>query len=134
MIFYALFTGANIIYFFDPASPALLYYHILMAWDPLFVFFYTLNIAAIILNVLVVFPLWAYLHGRHFLSAKFWMCLFWTRLILEFFGRSYETNYIKSIYADHPTAAYLTVLTLVIVSFPSYLMLWLYAGSFSRRD
>ena len=111
-----------------------MYYHIMMAWHRSFVYFYLLNITAIFFSVLMIVPMWGFLTGRYFLFPRFWMSFFWIRLIFEFIGRPYETSFIKSIYLNNPLNALLFILLLAFINLPSYIMLWIYAKSFPRRN
>jgi len=130
---YAFFTATNVIYFFEPESPSILYYHIMMAWDSWFVIFYILNIAAILLSVLALVPFWGFLYDRFLLSRRFWIYFFWARLFLEFHGRAFEVTFIKSLYISQPMTTWLTILTLLTINIPIYLALWFYIRGFARR-
>jgi len=113
--------------FFKQDSPISLYYHILMAYDIVYLLPYCLNALAIFINLLGLVPYYLFIQKKTFLSFKFWKIFFFIRLALDLTTRSYELNHVKSYLRFNKTIALLMVLSFILFNIPSYWSTYQYA-------
>lgn len=126
-ILYFVMTIANIFYFFSPQNQIYWYYQVLMAFDMGFIVPYLLNALSIILNTLSLLPLYGLMTGRAFLRTRFWGYFLALRLLMDFFGKSFEFKLLKSYFFENPTTAWASIGMIVAFSLPSYIGIFVYA-------
>ena len=124
LFFYSLMMVMQIVIFFASDSQESLYYHYMISLDARFIFFYMVNAAIIILNLLSLIPIYLYMFRIKFLSRSFWQGFLLIRLFLEIPGRTFEISVIKSLYIQDVNFAYLTALVFFLLHCPSYVAIY----------
>lgn len=129
-----LFTiSSNTIVFFNPQSPTKIYYQILLSFNTIFLIPYLLNLLAIILDILAVFPFFNYLNPQKnfiwekHISTNFWKWFFAIRLSLLFLGRSFESKELQSILHNDIRVTLTIIIAMLIIEGPSHIAVFLFA-------
>jgi hypothetical protein len=126
-IIYLYLTIGSLYAFFSPSMPAYWYHQILIAYDAVFLVPYFLNAASLFFNALAVVVIYLFIARISILSQRFWAYTFFLRLILEFFGKSYERKIIEALFHDDPATGWLAIGMMVSLALPSYVAYYLYA-------
>lgn len=126
-LIYLFVVTANAIYFFWSDSAMNLYYQILMAYNIYFLVPFCLNALSVILNILTLLPFYLFIRRINFLVPSFWQWLFIFRLAADITGRSYEFQFIKSLFYQDPQTGFSLISVYLLLVLPSYIALYLYA-------
>jgi len=94
---YALMVGYVSVEFFRPESAVNFYYRFLLAFKPYFLIPYCLHLLYILVTLLSLLPFYSFFTGMPTFSRQFARWLFWIRLGLEFFGRSYDIKNLQAL-------------------------------------
>jgi len=116
----------------DPTSEIRFYYRVLIAFNPLFLFTFLLNVLAVTLNVISLLPFYGFVFHRNFCSQNFWRYFLVLRLACDVLGHSYEFKFIQSMFYHNVSAGVHLVIVTLIWNIPSYVALYLYA--FRRKN
>ena len=117
---YMSLVASQAVEFFRPATPIHTYYQFLLAFDPVFLVPYVLNLLSVIVNVLSLFPFFSQISGTRSFSPFFSRLLLAVRIVLDVFGRSFELSGIKAMSFYEKKAAMIILAAFVIFSLPSY--------------
>ena len=108
-------------------SPLCIYYHVLIAFHPQYIFLYFLALASAFLTLASLLPLFLFVARRPFFGAKLWQWLFVLRTAFEATGHGYEYQVLRSFYYNDPWIV-VSLLTLYLSSIlPSYYACFQYA-------
>jgi len=130
---YAFVAILNTTFLFSPGSQMFWYYQVLVAFHPVLIIPYGLNVLSVVLNLLTLIPLYLFIADRRWLHPRLWGYFFVARLLLEFFGKSYDKNVLSSLFHNDPTSAWLSLGMVTCLMLPSYIALFLYAFFPSRK-
>lgn len=126
-VIYLAIVLSNTVYFFSWKNQIFWYYQVLMAVDIWFLYPYLLNALAIILNIVTLIPLALLIRGIYILSPRFWGYFMFLRILLEFFGKSFEIKFLQSLFYQDRVAVWASLGMLITLTLPSYIGLFLYA-------
>ncbi len=113
--------------FFLPASPIHLYFSLLKAFDPSYIFLQTINACQIFLSLLHIFPLVFYIYRIYVFTPKFWQYLFILRIIFDLTGNSYAMKTLISFYNEDPLLGLAVLIQSISTYIPSYIACYCYA-------
>ncbi|MCR4337064.1 MAG: hypothetical protein NUV91_04575 [Candidatus Omnitrophica bacterium] len=131
--FYSLLTVSAAFDFFTPGSLIHTYYQIGTAYHIYFYVPYLLNALYLIIEISSLVPLFLYATYHEWLSFSFWRGILILRILLHFIGRSYEFNFLKSIWHDQPQYAYIIIFLSALIVLPSLIAHWRYAFNYRRK-
>ena len=127
-LLYLLLTSITMTNFFSTGSQIHRYYHILIGYHIFFLIPYFLNVCSIFLNILACIGFYFFLYKTFVLSKKFWKIIFYLRLVTDLLGRSYEVQFLTTLYFDDIYIFYILIITILLIYIPSYLALYQYSS------
>ena len=128
------FTLRKAVSFFHPESASYLYFHILQAFDSLFLFNYFANLIQIFLNLVHVIPLALFIYRRRLFPASLWQVLFILKIIFDIAGHRYETSQFASFLHHDPLIALLLFIPSMAIYVPAYIAQFQYAFCQDKLD
>jgi hypothetical protein len=110
---------------FSADSPLRTYYTILIAFDQHYIILFTLNILAVIFELLS--PLIVFLYALNIkTSPTFWRFFFWLRLLFSAIGHSYDRQFLVASFHQSISYGFACIGVLIIPLVPSYVAHYLY--------
>jgi len=129
---YTLMVGYFTMEFFRPHSAVNFYYQFLLAFKPYFLIPYFLHLLAIIVGLLSLAPFYSFLTGIPSFSQQFARWLFFARLGLDLFGRSYDIKSLQALAYHNSLLPVIFAAAYLLISLGSYWAHFMYA--FRRRS
>ena len=123
----APFLVVGLLNLFNPQSPQYVYYNALIAFHENYTLAYFLAVAGAAINLASLLPLGLFILRIRLFKGLFWKGFFFLKILLEIFGHHFELNFLKSLPYTNLWHILLTVATIFVIFFPSYLACFLYA-------
>lgn len=127
LILYSLIVLGNMVSLFYEESYLYIYYHILIAFEKSYRFYYWYAIIGSFVNLISLIGLFLFVFRTKFLHPYFWEWLFVFRIVFDLIGHSFEFQTMKSFFLTDLQIAGLMAAFTVGLFLPSYLGTFLYA-------
>jgi hypothetical protein len=119
-VLFMMFAAAKLGALWTDSSPAYIYYHSMMKFYDLTVFWYAMALLDGILAGITCIAVFRAAFSLAPLWPRFFRTIFFLRLATVVMGNNYETVGLKALYINSPSAGILCAVAFVLILLPSF--------------
>lgn len=119
-LFYLNLSSNGIISLLDTNAKTRNFYYALMAFHHANAIWYLLALAAVLLSVISLWPLYVRAFALRRSAGQFFRVIFVLKILTDLCGHRYETLTFQAIWRENHLAAVLAMTALLLVQFPFY--------------